>query len=132
MQLQPADYAIGGVAVVFAAMGLFRGFSGTLAFFAASAAAAFAAVASRPVAVQALGAEWARVAAGIAVSVVAFGVVRLIVKKTVNGLLDQPTDSIAGVAAGLLLWAVLVYAATLHPWMRERSALVREVAVHVR
>ena len=132
MQFLPADYAIGGVAVVFAGLGLFRGFSGTLAFFVAAGCAAAAGVFFRPFAVQMFGAEWSRVLVNIVVSVLVFGLVRIVVKKTVNGLLAQPTDSIAGVATGLVLWAALVYAATFAPWMIERSVVVREVAAHVR
>lgn len=132
MEFQPADYIIGGAGVVFAVLGLFRGFSGTLAFFVASGAAAAAGVFFRPMAVDMFGAEWARIFVNIAVAVVVFGLVRLVVKKIVNGLLAQPTDSIAGVLVGLALWGGLVYAATFVPEICERSVIVREVASHVR
>ena len=132
LEFQSADYVIGGVGVVFAVMGLFRGFSGTLAFFAAAAASAAAGVFFRQVAVDMFAAEWARILVNVAVAVVVFGIVRMVVKKIVNGLLAQPTDSIAGFLVGILLWAVLVYVATFVPELCERSAIVGEVSAHVR
>ena len=39
MNLLPADYALGGLAIALAVLGLFRGLSGTLAFLMATLAA---------------------------------------------------------------------------------------------
>ena len=114
MELLPADYVLLGLTGVMALMGLFRGFSGTLAFFLASAAAAvagpmlwtYSATVSDQVWVRGLG-------VGLA-TLLMFGLVRLIVKKCVNGLLSQPSDAIfgflVGIAFGIAVVAVWGYA----------------------
>ena len=112
IELQPADYVLCALTLAAAVMGLFRGFSGTLAFLAAlvagGAAASFAWAFSADFTPEA----WMRAAMTLVVSLFAFGIVRLVVKKLVNGLLAQPSDAIfgmlVGVAGGLLLavgWA---------------------------
>ena len=96
MQLATADYVILGATLVGAIFGLFGGFSGALAFLAgvgaASAAVRFGwdALASR------IATPWLLALAALGVALVAFGIARLIVKKTVNKLLAQPADAIFG------------------------------------
>lgn len=96
MQLATADYVILGATLAGAIFGLFGGFSGALAFLAgvgaASAAVRFGwdALASR------IATPWLLALAALGVALVAFGIARLIVKKTVNKLLAQPADAIFG------------------------------------
>ena len=86
IELQPADYVLCALTLAAAVMGLFRGFSGTLAFLAAlvagGAAASFAWAFSADFTPEA----WMRAAMTLVVSLFAFGIVRLVVKKLVNGL----------------------------------------------
>jgi hypothetical protein len=81
-------------------MGLFRGFSGTLAFLAALAAGGVVASFMWPFSVDFTHEAWLRGAVTIVASLLAFGIVRLVVKKLVNGLLAQPSDAIFGMLVG--------------------------------
>ena len=62
MEFLPADYVLGGITVVMAVLGLFRGFSGTLAFFVAGAAAAAVAALGWPFSASFTEVMWQRVA----------------------------------------------------------------------
>ena len=131
MQFQGADYALCGAAALFVGLGRFRGFSGVFAFLVASVATAFASVRIWPRVEVLTDIVWLRVGLAVFAGVVVFGVVRIIVKKVVNGLLAQPVDAIAGCVVGLVCGAMVVLAASYFPFVRDRSAVAREVAVHV-
>ena len=132
MQLLPADYAICAIAVVMAVMGLFRGLSGTLAFAAASAAALFAASFGWVYSASLTEVTWQRAGGVLLAALLAFALVRVVVKKLVNGMLAQPSDAIFGMVAGLLIAALLVFAWAWSGMYPEYSRLVQEVASHVR
>ena len=100
---QPADYAICGITIVMAVLGLFRGFSGTLGFVLGAVAAAFAASFGWAYSASFTDVAWQRGAGVLVVTLLAFGIVRLIVKKLVNGLLAQPSDAIFGFLIGVAL-----------------------------
>ena len=108
MELLPADYVLGALTAILAVMGLFRGFSGTLGALAGSAAAAAAGSVGWRLSAAFLEATWARALAALVVALLAFGLVRLVVKKTVNGLLAQPTDALCGGAIGLAIGLAIV------------------------
>lgn len=110
MSLQPADYAFTGLATIMAVAGLFRGFSGTVAFVAATAASASATALGWTNSVRWFEPVWQRIAVTCAAAVVAFGVVRFAVKKSVNGLLAQPSDAFFGFLCGVLGAALLLAA----------------------
>lgn len=97
---QPADYALCAVAVIMAVTGMFRGFSGSLAFLVAVAAAAAAAVFAWPHSGSLTDVMWMRVGGVLTLTLLVFGITRVIVKKTVNGLLAQPTDALMGFLTG--------------------------------
>ena len=97
MQLLPADYAICAITVVLAVVGLFRGLSGMLAFAAASAAAMSVASFGWVYSAVYTDVTWQR-AAGVLVAVLlAYGIVRLVVKRLVTEV---------GVALGYLVHCV--------------------------
>lgn len=131
MHLQTLDFVLAGVAAFVCAIGLFRGLSGFLAFLTASAATAAAAVWLWPESAAYIGSTVARVAAFAAGGVLVFGVVRMVVKKLVNGLLAQPVDSIAGLAVAVACCVLAVVAVSRFGIVRERSHVAREVARHV-
>jgi hypothetical protein len=128
---QTVDWVFAAVALALVAMGLFRGFSGVVAFAAGAGAAAAASAYGWPYVVREVGTEWIRFALAGAAAIVVFGVVRIAVKKLVNGLLAQPTDAIAGVVVGAAVAAALLFAASRFEWTLERSLLAREVAARV-
>lgn len=132
MELLPADYALCGLTLVLAVTGLFRGFSGTLAFVLATASAVFAGMFGWAYSASFTPEIWMR-AAGTAVgTLLVFGLVRLLVKKFVNGLLAQPSDAVFGMAIGALCGAVVLVAWAYSGLYPEYSNLVRVVAPYVR
>ena len=128
---QVADYALCTATLVAAAMGMFRGFSGTLAFALATAVASCAGAFGWSSSATLTDGAWQRGAGVLVATLLTFGIVRLVVKKLVNGLLSQPSDAIFGglVGAGLGVAAVVVWAYSgLFP---EYSMLVRTVASYI-
>lgn len=128
----PADYVLCGITIVMAVLGLFRGFSGTIAFLLAATVAAVAASLGWAHSAEFTDVMWQRGAGTLVATLLAFGIVRLIVKKLVNGLLAQPSDAIlgfvVGAAVGVLLLAVWAYSG----FHLEYSTLAREAAAYVR
>ena len=132
MQLLPADYAIVAVAAVMAVLGLFRGLSGTVAFAAATAAAVFAASFGWAYSAGLTTVFWQRAGGVLLGALLVFAVVRMVVRKLVNGMLAQPSDAIFGMLAGLAVTALLVLVWARSGVYAEYSSLVREVAPYVR
>ena len=127
-----ADYAICGITVVMAVLGLFRGFSGTLGFVLGVVAATFAASFGWVYSASFTDVAWQRGAGVLVVTLLVFGVVRLIVKKLVNGLLAQPSDAIFGFLVGAALGVLILVAWAFSGTYLEYSTLVREVSAYVR
>ena len=129
---QPADYALCGITIVMAVLGLFRGFSGTLGFALGAVAAAFAASFGWAYSASFTDVAWQRGVGVLMATLLAFGIVRLIVKKLVNGLLAQPSDAVfgflVGAALGVLILAVWAYSG-VH---LEYSTLAKEASAYVR
>ncbi|MBP5791279.1 MAG: CvpA family protein [Kiritimatiellae bacterium] len=111
--LRPADYALGAFTAAMAVMGLFRGLSGALAFVSATVSAGAVATFGWDISARWLSEPWSRGAATLVASILAFGIVRAIVKKLAGNILSQPSDSIfgfaVGLAAGVLLAAIWAY-----------------------
>lgn len=128
MELLPADYVLCALTLTAAVLGLFRGFSGTLAFLVALAAGGIAASFSWRYSLGFSSEMWIRAAATLVVALLAFGLVRIIVKKLVNGLLAQPADAVfgllVGIASGVLLTALWAWSGMF----LEYSALASAVA----
>ena len=132
MQLLPADYGIAGLTLVLAVTGLFRGFSGTLTFLLATAIAALAAGFGWSWSGTVSDVVWIR-AVGVLVAVLlVFGLVRLVVKKFVKGLLAQPADAVFGLLVGALAGAMIVVGWAWSGMYLEYSTLAREAAAYVR
>ena len=128
---QVADYVLCGVTIVAAVTGLFRGFSGTLAFALATAAASLCGSLGWSYSATMTDVAWQRGAGVLVATLLTFGIVRIVVKKLVNGLLSQPSDALFGglVGAGLGVAVVVVWAYSgLFP---EYSMLVRTVASYI-
>ena len=132
MELLPADYVVLCVALASAVTGLFRGLSGMLAFCSALVLAAFASVVFWHASPAWIPSEWLRVVAVVAVAFVSFGLVRVVVKKSVNRLLSQPSDAIFGFVCGVVTAALLVGVWAHCGVWTEYSAIASEVARHVR
>ena len=128
----PADYALCGITIVMAVLGLFRGFSGTLGFVLGAAAAVFAASFGWAYSASFTDVAWQRGVGVLVVTLLAFGIVRLIVKKLVNGLLAQPSDAIFGFLVGAALGVLILAAWAYSGAYLEYSTLAREVSAYVR
>ena len=96
MHLAVADYVVLVVTLAGAIFGLFGGFSGALAFLAGVGAASASVRFGWDALAARISTQWMLALAALAMALVAFGVARLIVKKTVNRLLAQPADAIFG------------------------------------
>ena len=129
---QPADYAICGITIVMAVLGLFRGFSGTLGFVLGVIAAAFAASFGWVWSASLTDVAWQRGAGVLVATLLAFGLVRLVVKKLVNGLLAQPSDALLGFLIGAALGVLVIVAWACSGAFLEYSTLAREVSAYVR
>lgn len=129
---QPADYALCGVTIVMAVLGLFRGFSGTLGFVLGAVAAAFAASFGWVHSASFTDVAWQRGAGVLVATLLAFGIVRLVVKKLVNGLLAQPSDAIFGFLIGAALGILVLVAWAYSGAYLEYSTLAKEAAAYVR
>lgn len=127
----PADYVIAVLAIVFSVMGLFRGFSGMLAFALASASAMATGSVAWNMSEPYFELLWARGLAVLLAVLFAFWIVRVIVRKLVNGLLAQPADAIFGFLAGVLLGALLPVGWAFSGLFLEYSYLASEVAGYV-
>lgn len=128
MVFQAADYAIVAFTVIMTIMGLFRGLSGMIAFVAASVVSVFAANLGWNLSADFFEVIWVRAIADLVATLIVFGLVRLIIKKTVNGILSQPSDSIFGMIIGGLFGAALVVVWAKSGIYLEYSSLVKEVA----
>ena len=129
---QPADYVICGLTVVMAVLGLFRGFSGTLGFVLGAVAAAFAASFGWVYSASVTTVAWQRGAGVLVATLLVFGIVRLVVKKLVNGLLAQPSDAIFGLLIGVALGVLVLAAWAYSGAYLEYSFLAKEAAAYVR
>lgn len=96
MELGTSDYVILGVSLAAAILGMFGGFSGALAFLAGVGAAVASLRFGWPFLDANIATPWLLAIAAIAVALIAFGIARFIVKKTVKNLLAQPADAIFG------------------------------------
>ncbi len=132
MTLLPADYAVLGVAAVFAVTGLFRGLSGTVGFLSASVASAAAATFGWPLSARWLHSPWTRGLAVFVAALLVFGIVRVVVKKSVNGLLSQPSDAVFGMLVGVVAAALLLAAWAYSGFYTEYSTIASEVSAYVR
>ena len=125
---QTADFVLCGITLVMAVLGLFRGFSGTLAFVLAVGAATFVAAFGWAYSASLTTVLWQRGAGTLVATLLAFGLVRLVVKKLVNGLLSQPSDAIFGGFVGLASGVALVLAWAHSGAYLEYSVLAKLVA----
>lgn len=132
MQLLPADYVLCGLTLVMAVTGLFRGFSGTLAFVLASVSAVFAGCLGWPYSESFTPVLWMRGAGTLVGTLLVFGFVRLVVKKLVNGLLAQPSDALFGAVVGALVGVLLLVLWAYTGFHVEYSRLAQEIAPYVR
>ncbi|MBO6166962.1 MAG: CvpA family protein [Kiritimatiellae bacterium] len=131
IEMLPMDWVLAGFVLSMAVMGLFRGFSGTLAFMAAIAVASVAGFKAWELAPNWLGPLWMCGAATLIVVLIVFGIVRLIVKKIVNGILAQPSDAVFGFVAGAVAGLVVIFVWAKTGLYTEYSNIVTEVAARV-
>ena len=88
-------------------MGLFRGFSGMLAFALASVSSFVAGSVGWNMSETYFEHLWTRALGVLLVALIVFWIVRVIVRKLVNGLLAQPADAVFGLLSGVILGALV-------------------------
>ena len=129
--LLPADYILIALTSTMAIMGLFRGLSGVLAFISAIVVSGAAGTFGWGFSARYLDEVWARGVVILIASLLAFGIVRAIVKKLVNNILSQPSDSIFGFLIGAAA-AVLIAIIWAHlGCYLEYSAIATELHGHI-
>ena len=111
---------------------IFIGFSGALAFLCGAAASAAAGTFAFPLLATEIANVWARGAVVGLGGLLVFGLVRLIVKKLVHGLVAQPGDAIFGsltaaASSFAVVLAVVWLLATLTGEPVFTSALLKKV-----
>lgn len=107
MSFLSPDYAIVAITLFGAVVGLFIGFSGALAFLLGAIAAGALATFAFPLLSGEIANIWMRgILVGLA-ALLAFGLVRLVVRKFVHGLLAQPGDAIFGAIVSALSGAIV-------------------------
>jgi len=131
MEFLPADYALGGLTCVLVVLGLFRGLSGMLAFVLASLTAVVVGMFVWPYSVTLTVVMWQRALGSLLVVLLSFGLVRIIVRKFVNGLLAQPADALFGLTIGLACGVLLVLVWAKIGIGLEYSAIVQKAAPYV-
>lgn len=124
-----ADWILVALTAVMAVTGLFRGFSGTIAFIAASVAST--AAGSMAWAYDYTDVVWIKALGALIIALLAFGLVRVIVRKCVNGLLAQPADSIFGFLSGLAFGALVALAWAYSCFYTEYSLIVSGISSYV-
>lgn len=111
-----------------AMLGLFRGVSGTLAFFVAAACAVMTASFGWPFSESLTPVLWQRGVGTLVATLICFGIVRCIVRKLVNGLLAQPTDAILGCLLGAAMGSLVIVGWAQSGYHLEYSNLATRVA----
>jgi len=111
-----------------AVTGLFRGFSGTLAFLLATLAAVLVGMFGWGYSASFTPVLWMRGAGTLVATLLAFGIVRLIVRKLVGGLLAQPSDAVFGLLIGASVGVLILLAWAYSGLYLEYSTLAREAA----
>lgn len=132
MEFLPADYVLGAFAMVMAVMGMFRGLSGTLAFLVACGVSIVVGSTTWPYSETLSMSLWARGGITLLAVLLSFGVVRIVVRKLVNGILAQPADAIFGSIAGLLVVGLVVVGWAYIGTHLEYSNIASMVATYVR
>ncbi len=136
MTLAPPDYVILALAAGGAVTGLFIGVSGALAFLAGTVVAVFVGRFGWSLSADYLESGLARGLAVFVMTLLAFWIARMLVKRTVKVAMAQPGDAIYGAVlaavSGLALGLGAVWLAQfLGVPGAEGSVLLQEVAAHV-
>ena len=131
MNLLPADYVLAGLAIILTVTGLFRGFSGTLAFLLASSAAAVAGSFGWPFSAGLTDVLWMRASGVLGVVLLVFGFVRMIVRKLVNGLLAQPSDALFGALVGACIGVLIAVGWAWSGFHLEYSNIATQIAAEM-
>ena len=132
LELLPADYVLLGLMALPAVMGLFRGLSGTIAFFAAGISSVLAWSLVWHLSAGWSNEVWLRGLETFLIVLLVFGLVRIVVKKLVNGLLSQPSDALFGMLTGAVFGLLILVAWAYSGFHLEYSNLATEVAAYVR
>ena len=128
LELLPADYVLCALTLTAAVMGMFRVFSGTLAFLVALAAGGTVSSLTWAFSAEFAPEMWMRATVTLVASLLGFGIVRLVVKKLVNGLLAQPTDAILGMLVGAAGGVLLAGGWAWSGMFLEYSAIASAIA----
>ena len=132
LELLPADYVLLGLMALPAVLGLFRGFSGTIAFFAAGISSVIAWSFVWRLSADWASGIWLRGLETFLIVLLTFGLVRIIVKRLVNGLLSQPSDAVFGMLTGAVFGLLILVGWAYSGFYLEYSNLATEVAKYVR
>ena len=132
MELLPADYILLGFAFLAMIAGGVCGLSGMVAFASALGLSVFSAFMLWPFALERFNSHWAAALAVFVAAILVYAIVRVILKKTVNFMMSQPSDSILGMLVGLVLALGIVYAWARIGFFAEHSSIVTGVAAYVR
>ena len=129
--LLPADYGLLALVGLLGLLGLFRGLSGVLAFIAGSVTAVFICIWGWNAPFLAEYELWKKGLAVALAGLLGFGLVRLLVKFSINKLVSQPSDAIFGCVLGILTGGLVIVGWALSGLGLEYSNLVNLIIPYV-
>lgn len=126
------DYAVLALSCFFLILGICRGASGVFSFLCATVVSVSAGIfVWEPI--GALGfARWVQLTVVVILGLLAFGVIRVVVKKLVNSLLAQPADCLFGLLLGVTVSILLFYIVSSIPLAREHSVLGQQLELLIK
>ncbi len=125
--LTPLDYIFLALSCFFMLLGVVRGASGIFAFLVGIVISAAAVIFFWPTLESVIAQQPVRYLVACVGALLFFGGVRVIVRKVLNDILDQPADMIFGLVSGVVIAILMFYIAVNISMARENSFIVHEM-----
>ena len=125
--LTPLDYILLALSCFFVLLGVVRGASGIFSFLVGIIFSGAAVIFFWPTLESLIAQQPVRYLVACVGALLFFGGVRVIVRKVLNDILDQPADMIFGLAAGVVIAVLMFYIAVNIETARDNSFVVHEM-----
>lgn len=125
--LTPIDYILLAFSCFFVILGAIRGASGIFSFLVGIVFSCAAVIFLWPTLESFVVQQPVRYLVACVGALLFFGGVRVIVRKVVNDILDQPADMIFGIVSGVVIAVLMFYISVNISTVRENSFIVHEM-----